>query len=171
MGRAHGVRGEIRFFPLNPTSELLEPGFRVFVRRAGQETELMLSKVRHASKFDILAFDQVEGRDEAEALTNLELFVDPDDFPELEDGEFYYRDLIGVEVGVLEAEDGDDFRVIGTVDGFLETGANDVMIVTVPGYPDLLVPMIEDAVAEVDPGARVLLFPLEIWAPEDTEIP
>jgi len=165
------VRGEVRFFPLNPNSELLEPGFRVFVRRAGHETGFVLEKVRQTPKFDILGLKEVAGRDEAEALTNLEVFVDPADFPELEDGEFYLRDLIGVEVALLETEQGDACRVIGEVDGFLDTGANDVMIVTIPGSPDLLVPMIDDAVAEVAPGERVLLYPLDIWAPEGTEIP
>lgn len=141
------------------------------MRRAGQETAFVLTKVRHSSKFDILALQEVEDRDAAEALTNLDVFVDPDDFPDLEDDEFYLRDLIGVAVGLLETEEGDAFRVIGQVDGFLETGANDVMIVKIAGAPDLLVPMIEGAVAEVDPGHRVLLYPLDVWAPEGTEVP
>lgn len=161
----------MRLFPLNPNSELLEPGFRVFVRRAGEETELVLTRVRHAAKFDILAIEGVDERDGAEALTNLDVFVDPDDFPELDDGEFYLRDLVGADVALLQAEDGDAFRVIGEVQGFMQTGANDVMIVTVPGAPDLLVPMIEHAVAEVDVGTQVLLYPLDVWAPEGTEVP
>lgn len=132
---------------------------------------MRLEKVRHTPKFDILGLEEVGGRDEAEALTNLEVFVDPADLPALEEGEFYLRDLLGVEVGLLEAEHGEAFRVIGEVDGFMDTGANDVMVVKIPGAPDLLVPMIEDAVAEVAPGRQVLLYPLEIWAPEGTEVP
>lgn len=161
----------MRLFPLNPNSELLEPGFRVFVRCGGQEMALVLTKVRHTSKFDILAFKDVEDRDAAEALTNLEVLVDPEDFPEVEDDEFYLRDLIGVEVGLLESAEGDAFRVIGEVDGFIETGANDVMIVKIAGAPNLLVPMIEDAVAEIAPDQPVLLYPLDIWAPKGTELP
>jgi ribosomal 30S subunit maturation factor RimM len=53
----------------------------------------------------------------------------------------------------------------------METGANDVMVVVMRGEQRLLVPMIEDAVAEIDVENGVLLRPLDEWAPEDTELP
>lgn len=170
FGRAHGVRGEIRFFPVNPDSDLLEVGLRVFARRGDQDTSLSVSKARQANKFDILAFEEVSDRDEAEALTNLEVYVHADALPEPDEDEFYQRDLVGVDVAILESFDGPT-RSIGEVGGFFETGANDVMVVHLSDGEKLFVPMIEGAVAEIDPEAGVVLQPLDQWAPEGTELP
>jgi 16S rRNA processing protein RimM len=170
FGRAHGVRGEIRYFPLNPDSDLLEDGMRVYARRGDSDASLTITKVRHAAKFDIVAFDEIAGRDEAEALTNLDVYVEADTLPEPDEDEFYQRDLIGLDVAILESEDGPT-RLIGEVDGFFETGANDVMVVSLSNGERLFVPMIENAVAVLDLDDGVLLQPADQWAPEGTEFP
>jgi ribosomal 30S subunit maturation factor RimM len=62
---------------------------------------------------------------------------------------------------------------VGTVGGFFATGANDVLVLWVDDDPEdeLFVPMIEDAIAEIDDSApRVTLRPLDDWAPEGTEL-
>jgi len=170
FGRAHGVRGESRYFPVNPDSDLLEDGMWVYVRRGDSDLELTVSKVRHAAKFDIVAFDEIDGRDAAERLTNLEVFVDADALPEPDEDEFYQRDLVGLDVAILESVDGPS-RLIGEVDGFFETGANDVMVVALSNDERLFVPMIEGAVAALDLEEGVLLQPADQWAPEGTEFP
>lgn len=170
FGRAHGVRGEVRFFSQNPESDFLKVGLRVFVRRDGQETVLTVAKVRHAAKFDIVGLEDIDGRDQAEALTNLDVSVDREALPELEQGEFYLRDLVGCEVAILIDEQGAT-RPIGQVGGFFETGANDVMVVEFSGGETLFVPMVDHAVAAVDPDQGVVLYPLEQWAPEGTVVP
>ena len=48
FGRAHGVRGEVRFFPLNPESNLLEEGLRVFVRRGDDDVALTDCRVEQS---------------------------------------------------------------------------------------------------------------------------
>ncbi|QDG49984.1 16S rRNA processing protein RimM [Persicimonas caeni] len=170
FGRAHGVRGEIRYFPVNPGSDLFEVGSRVFARRGDQDFPLTVARARRANKFDIVQFDEVADRDEAEALTNLEVFVDAEVLPELEEDEFYQKDLVEREVLILLAEEGPS-RSIGEVGGFFETGANDVMVVHMSDGSKLFVPMIEDAVADLDHDGAVLLQPLDHWAPEGTELP
>ena len=61
--------------------------------------------------------------------------------------------------------------LIGEVDGFFETGANDVMVVALSNGERLFVPMIEDAVAVLDLDDGVVLQPADQWAPEGTELP
>lgn len=171
LGRAHGVRGELRFFPADPDSELLEPGCRVFVREENAPArEFQLSGIRRAAKFDIISLSGVEGRDQAEALTNLSLLIDQEDLPELDEDEFYLRDLVGLEAVELRSRQGDEVRSLGRVDGIFETGANDVMVVILGSGERLLVPIIDEAIAELQMPDRVLLWPLADWAPEDTDI-
>lgn len=170
LGRAHGVRGEVRFFAYNPESELLESGLRVFLRGADGLEPLTVERIRFANKFAIVKFEEISDRGEAEALTNLELFVDRQDFPEPDDDEVYQEDLVGCEVRLLDTPDGPE-RVIGEVAGFFATGANDVMVVRLSDASQLYVPVVDHALAQLDPDDGILLQPLDQWAPEDTELP
>lgn len=65
----------------------------------------------------------VEDRDAAAGLQGYEILIAADLLPKTAPGEYYWRDLIGLQV---ETEQG---VVLGVVDYLLETGANDVLIV------------------------------------------
>ncbi|MEM8845015.1 MAG: ribosome maturation factor RimM, partial [Pseudomonadota bacterium] len=71
----------------------------------------------------IAKFIDVDDRDLAANLLNLEIWVDENELPELEDGDYYWHQLIGLEVFTT------DDNYIGNVKNLLETGANDVLIV------------------------------------------
>ncbi len=73
--------------------------------------------------------------------------------PEPEEDAFWVFDLIGCNV---EREG----TVLGVVREVLERPANDVLVVSVEGGDDLLVPFTRDAVPEVDvPGRRLSIRP------------
>ena len=73
--------------------------------------------------------------------------------PEPEEDAFWVFDLVGCNV---EREG----VVLGVVREVLDRPANDVLVVTVEGGDDLLVPFTRDAVPEVDvPGRRVSIRP------------
>ena len=61
-----------------------------------------------------------EDRTSAEVLRGTELFIERDTLPETKDGEYYQTDLIGFDV----VRDG---KKIGTVDGFQNFGAGDIV--------------------------------------------
>lgn len=96
---------------------------------------------------------QLEGVDDrtaSEALKGLEVAVDRSKFPEAEEDEYYWDDLIGAEVvntaGVL----------LGRVEGLMETGAHDVL--RVMGERERLIPFVDAYVREVDlEGKRILV--------------
>ena len=96
---------------------------------------------------------QLEGVDDrtaSEALKGLEVAVDRSEFPEAEEDEYYWDDLIGAEVvntaGVL----------LGRVEGLMETGAHDVL--RVMGERERLIPFVDAYVREVDlEGKRILV--------------
>ena len=77
--------------------------------------------------------------------------------PELEDGEFYWTDLVGLRVVTADGVD------LGEVERMLETGANDVMVVR--GELERLIPFISGTVVrsvDVERGAVVV-----DWHPDD----
>ena len=69
----------------------------------------------------------VDDRTLAESYKGLEVAVAADSLPQLEEGDYYWRQLQGLQVW---CQDGEDKRVLlGTVDYLIETGANDVLVV------------------------------------------
>jgi 16S rRNA processing protein RimM len=69
----------------------------------------------------------VEDRTAAEALKGSEIRMPTAQFPQADEGDFYWRDLEGLQVW---CEEGESRLLLGTVQRLLETGANDVLVVT-----------------------------------------
>lgn len=65
----------------------------------------------------------IDDMDAAESLRGYEIAVMRDALPELGTAEYYWRDLIGLQVRNLQDS------VLGRVDRLFETGANDVLVV------------------------------------------
>jgi 16S rRNA processing protein RimM len=71
----------------------------------------------------VAQLDGVSDRDQAASLMGWDIFITPDQLPKVAKTEYYWSDLVGL---VVETNLGIQ---LGTVDGLLETGANDVVIV------------------------------------------
>jgi 16S rRNA processing protein RimM len=65
----------------------------------------------------------IDDRNVAETLIGWEIFVEKSQLPAAKENEYYWSDLIGLEVENTEGV------VLGVIDNLLETGANDVIIV------------------------------------------
>lgn len=172
-GSAHGIDGEIRIFTAEPHWEYFDEGGTLYLETLRGPVAYTIASWRVADQFAIVAFESVDDRTEAEQLTNLDVCVEAAVLPDLEEREFYHYDLEGREVFVEEpdADSEQSSRRIGEVEGIFETGANDVLVVGLDAGDDLYVPMFEGAIAEMEAGGdRILLRPLETWAPDGTDI-
>lgn len=93
-----------------------------------------------------------EDREQAAKLVGQQIFVEREQLPPTEKDEYYWSDLIGLEVHTTTGV------VLGRVDRMMETGANDVLVIQ--GDRQHLVPFIqgpyvkrvdlEDELIEVD---------------------
>lgn len=68
----------------------------------------------------------IDDRDQAAALNGVQVAVERDQLPALDDGEYYWHQLIGL--AVVSEYEGKRYA-LGKVDTLLETGANDVLVV------------------------------------------
>lgn len=95
----HGVRGELRFKPYNPSSDLLL-GLRAAILRAPRERdgrEVALRSTRRHGAGWLIVLEGCGDRDAAQALRGSELCVPRTALPEPEEGEYYLVDLVGLE--------------------------------------------------------------------------
>lgn len=145
---AHGVKGELRLKLFSDGIDSLARQSRIFV--GGRE--MALKDVRDGGKTAIARIEGVSDRESAEALRGQLIEIDRSDLPELEEGEYYHADLVG-----LSCAD-DAGNAIGTVVAVENFGAGDLLEVEKPNGKRSLIPF-RDPMARLD-GERVVLDPL-----------
>lgn len=141
----HGIRGELKVKAITDfAEERFSKGAVVFRKDSNGYVAETMEKARMHKGMWLLTFAGVTNINDVEAFKGQDLYVSEDDRKELEDGEYYYSEIIGCEV---QDEAGE---VIGSVKEIMETGANDVWIVKRVSGKDALIPVIPDVVKEVD---------------------
>jgi 16S rRNA processing protein RimM len=100
VGRAHGVRGELRFVLYNPTSELWDTLETIVVRPPGgvARPATILSRRPGPKNSLVVRLDLASDRDSADALRGAELCAPASALAPLDDDEVYERDLMGLDV-------------------------------------------------------------------------
>ena len=106
-----------------PSLQLRHP--EQLTRRAPES--VTVEKLQRHGKGYIAQLAGVIDRTTAETLKGAEIYVPKRDFPAAGDGEVYWRDLEGLSVFCTEAG---SRCLLGTVKTLLETGANDVLVVS-----------------------------------------
>ena len=117
-----------------------------FVRikdKSGKKNNFTVDWVEPYKKGFRLGLKEIGDRNQAEALVGSEIFIDKQDLPELEEGTYYWFDLIGLAVWTT------DNQMIGHVDAIIETGSNDVYVVK-HNDCETLVPALESVVLAID---------------------
>lgn len=146
LRRPHGVKGETLVSVLTDFPERLQPGTQLFL---GEKHEpVTIRSRREHNKGLLLAFEEFASREALANVRNAMLYVRSADRPDLEEGEYYHHQLIGLPV---VAEDGTQ---LGRLAEILETGANDVYVVRSEAGRETLLPAIHDVILRVDLKAQ-----------------
>ncbi|MCG5530027.1 ribosome maturation factor RimM [Halorhodospira halochloris] len=133
----YGVQGWLRVYSYTQPKEnlLAYPKWQLCGSKLLAEFAVEASKKQ--GKGLVAKLQRVDDRDQARAWLGFDIRIPRADLPELGEDEYYWADLLALEVYDLEQ------RHLGVVDHLLETGANDVMVVCgdrerlipfVPGY-------------------------------------
>ncbi len=150
VGRPHGVDGRFRIYLHNSESTVLLDRPGVFLDTGTGPVPRCISRLRESTRCLVGSVDGCNRRSDAENLKGAKILVPREALPDLEDGEFYIDDLIG-----LEGWDGD--RLLGRVTGSRRQA--DVEVVTVKSSEfELGIPMVDAYVVSVDVASGRILF-------------
>jgi len=111
--------------------------------RIGNQDYRVVEARRHQNQVALL-LSGVETRNQAEALAGSLVQGDPDRFPPLPDGEYYWFQVLGL--AVVDAADG---ALLGHLDAIIPTPAHDVYVVRL-GDREVLLPAVEDVIVEIN---------------------
>ena len=157
VAQTHGLKGDVKVFPTTDDPKRFKKLKNVMIDLGRERKQLKITRVAFFKEYVILHFEGYENIDDVQKFRGKDLIIDRKDAIALEEGRYFIGDLIGLKV---LTEDG---KEIGTLSDVLETGANDVYAVSVPGQEkELLLPAIPDCIKEVKPEEgymKVYLMP------------
>ncbi|RUS46395.1 ribosome maturation factor RimM [Cohnella sp. AR92] len=151
----HGIRGEVKVWPQTDFPDVrFRNGSRLLVYppagTAGSPFEIEVVSSREQNNLFIVKLKGYDNINQIEKYKGWELKVTEDERVELEEGEYYFRDIIGCEA---VTEDGEK---LGTITDILSPGANDVWVVKRPKGKELMLPVIDEVVLDVDVPAKTV---------------
>ena len=164
---AWGVKGWFKVLPHSACPEALFSSKRWYLlpseKGAKTFSGTVLLRVRHAKEHSdtiVASAHDVDDRGAAEALKGARIFVSRSSFPTASPNEYYWVDLIGLEVVNREGE------VLGRVGDLLATGAQTVLVIEYlqDGRPaERMIPFVAAYIDDVDlPGKRITVD----WQPD-----
>lgn len=151
IGEAWGVKGWIKLLPFSADPQALFSSKRWYVQpsdrgpRAFDGTALLrVREAREHSGAVVAQVDGVDDRDAAQALRGARIFVQRSSFPSTSEDEYYWVDLIGLEVVNRQGES------LGQVKELLQTAAQVVLVLRYGSGDAWLERMIPFVAAHVD---------------------
>jgi 16S rRNA processing protein RimM len=151
IGKPHGIRGEVTVQVLTDApGDRFVPGTQFIVEPASAGP-LTVFSARWNKDILLLAFDEIEPRNEAETLRGAKLFIETEEIGADDDDEGWYEhELVGLDVRV-----GAD--VVGKVSGLHTLPVQDLLVVTTNDGKEVLIPFVEQIVPEVNVGEKYVL--------------
>jgi 16S rRNA processing protein RimM len=154
IGAAHGVRGEVKLWSF--TADPMAVKDYGPLETEDGTAQIEIETLRPAKDHLVARLRGVVGREAAEKLRNVRLFMPRARLPKIEDDdEYYHADLIGLAV-VDRAG-----ALVGTVVAMQNFGAGDLVEIRAEGGADtVMLPFTATNVPEVDiAGGRMVIDP------------
>lgn len=150
----HGCMGAVKAESWCNSVEDLSSFKRVFLYNDGVYEEHKVKKASIFKQFVIFTLSGIDNMDSAMLLKNKTLYAAREDF-NLEDGEFFLADIIG-----LNVIDNDSGKIYGTLKEIINRGAADIYVVkTEKG--ESMIPAVDEFIASIDLNEGIKVTPIE----------
>lgn len=154
----HGVKGEVRVLSVTDfIDERYKPGNKLYLfKEKNHPLELIVKSHRTHKNFDLLLFEGYENVNDVEHMKGAHLKVPENQLSELEEGEYYFHEIIGCLVFTTRGKE------VGKITEILTPGANDVWVVKDKRGKNMLIPYIDEVVKQIDVNDKIILIdPIE----------
>ncbi len=154
----HGIKGEVKVVRITDFEDRFKVGniLYLFLKHSQEPIKLTVKQHRKHKQFDMLLFEGYTSINHVEHFKEGMLKVHKDNQTALDDGSYYYHEIIGCHVYTVTDE------YIGEINEILSPGANDVWVIKKEGEKDLLIPYITPVVKEVDIlEKKIIIQPME----------
>lgn len=157
LNGASGIKGWVKVYSYTDPKENILNYSPWYLKLDGQWQQVSILNGREQGKTVVAQLEGCNDRNTAESYRGVEIAIEESQLPQLEEGEYYWRDLIGLTVVNMAGEE------LGTVKKMMETGANDVLVVKTASKEELLIPYVpEYSVMKVDLESKQITVDWEL---------
>lgn len=145
FSNTHGVRGEIKVYPTTDDVNRFDY-VKDIVMDCGKEgmKEFEVSGCRYFKNMVIMKIKGIDNINDIEKYKGSDIYVTRENAIPLEEDEYYISDILGADVY------DDEENIIGTLKDVMQTGANDVFVVSMKNGKEGLFPVIDECVKLID---------------------
>jgi len=151
--KTRGLRGCLKVLTQMEAEIIVAGEAAIYLEdKQGQKKSYRLLKKETAGKFLFLEMEGITDTNAAKALIGYKVLVSREMLGELPAGEYYWRDIIGLDV---YTENG---GYLGRIESIFPTGSNDVYVCK--GQKEILLPAIADVIRQIDLKKRIIIIRL-----------
>ena len=133
--QTHGIRGEVKVFPMTDDVSRFKNMKELILDTGKEQIVLEVTSARPQKNLVILKFKGIDNINDVEKYKENRVKCKKD--------EYFIADLIGLRAIDEEGE------AFGTISDVIQTGANDVYVVTTKQGEEVMIPAIKDCILEV----------------------
>jgi 16S rRNA processing protein RimM len=152
----HGIKGQLKLHSYSGNADSLSAVRSVTLKSAdGTLREFAVTGFKANSGRFIIALQGFDDINLVQPFLGSEVCLKRVQLPGLDEDEYYWSDLIGLQVFT------DEGTLLGTVADIFETGSSDIYVVR-GEEREYLIPAIADVIKAVDPaGGKIVITPLD----------
>ena len=144
--KPQGIRGEIKVLPLTDDPQRFIGLKQAFLSEEKKPVRIMGARVGKDAVY--LFLEKIYDRTAAESVRGQFIYIDREHAVKLPEGRYFIADLIGCEAVDLNG------NRLGILKEVLQPGANDVYIVQRPDGSELLIPVVDAFIKDIDIKSR-----------------
>ena len=138
--RPWGIKGCIKVLSLSDNEKRFSPGNNIYI----ELKKYTITSVKRSKENFLITLDSIKNVNQADSLRDKLIKVHIEDISPLEPGNYYHFQLLGLHVFTEE------YKYLGDVIDIINTGANDIYIISLDNSKEILLPAIRDVVIKVD---------------------
>jgi 16S rRNA processing protein RimM len=150
--KTHGVKGELRIEPLTDHPDRFSGLRRVYLTPPrGESRQCAVRSVRYMDGAPLVLLEGYDTPEKARELNGWLVQVPEEEAVPLPDGQYYWFELVGLEV---VSESGEK---LGTIVDIFETGSNDVYVMKA-GKKEIYLPATREVIKQVDRATKRMVI-------------
>lgn len=149
-----GIKGFVKVNPFVDDISRFDDLKKVYIKKQKVLKELEVEEVKYHKNMVLVKFKGIDKVEEAETLRNSYLEVDRENAIELQEGEYFIADLLGLDVIT------DEGNTLGKLEDIFNTGSNDIYVVKDELGKQILLPAILEVIKEINLEEKKILIHL-----------
>lgn len=150
----HGIKGELKVSITTDTLSRFNVGNKLYLKKGSEYIEVIIDSFRMHKGMALITINNLKNINDVLAYVGLFLYVNREELDDLNEGQYYYEDLIGLDVYDKTVESGK----IGEVIDVIEVPQGEILRIKLNNGKKGLVPFVDEFIIDVDIENNILII-------------